>query len=91
MSCDKCDYQCKKENTLNKDRNTKHEPQACKVCESPSMVDMLKHVADKHSKKPVQIGDIKEKIFLKKLGNTKKSLKHWNMTILNVLRARNYH
>ena len=62
MSCDKCEYQCKKESTLNKHRNTKHEPQACKVCEhkSPSMVDMLKHVADKHSKKPVQIGDIKE-------------------------------
>ena len=62
LSCDKCDYQCKKENTLNKHRNTKHETHACKVCEhkSPSMVDILKHVADKHSKKPVQIGDIKE-------------------------------
>ena len=51
LSCDKCDYQCKKENTLNKHKNTKREPQACKVCEqkSPNMVDMLKHVVDRHS------------------------------------------
>ena len=67
LSCDKCEYQCQKENTLNKHRNTKHEPHECKVCgqKLPSMVVMLKHVADEHSKKMVQIRDIKEQNILK--------------------------
>ena len=66
----------KKESTLNKHRNTKHQTQVCKVCEhtSPRMVDMLKYVADKHSKKPLQIRDIKEQNILKETEEHKEVL-----------------
>ena len=77
LSCYKCDYQCIKENTLRKHRNIKHEPQASKVGEhkSPSMVHMLKYVADKHSKKSVQITDIKEQCIPKEYHEHKEVLK----------------
>ena len=67
LTCDTCDYQYKKKNTLNKHIYTKHEPQVCKVCDHKSqrMVDMLKNVADKHSKKSTQVKDIKEQHILK--------------------------
>ena len=70
LSCDKCEYQCKKENTLNKHRHNKHKPHARKVCghKPPSMVDMLKHFANEHNKKMVQIRDIKEQNSLQQTG-----------------------
>ena len=73
LSCDKCEYQCKKENTLNKHRHKKHKPHACKVCghKPPSMVDMLKHFANEHNKKMVQIRDIKEQNILNERQNHK--------------------
>ena len=50
LACNMCEYKCKRETTLNKHKNTKQEEQICKICKhiSPTVIDMLKHVADKH-------------------------------------------
>ena len=90
ISCDRCEYQCKRETTLNKRKNLKHEEQVSKVSghKSPKMLDMLKHVADIHSKENVQASVIKNKIILKNTRNTFLSLTKFTLESVNVLSAK---
>ena len=50
LKCDKCDYKCQKEGTLQKHMNTMHEEHQCKECREklPSFMDLLKHVSENH-------------------------------------------
>ena len=52
LVCTKCDYECKKESTLEKHRIAKHEDQICQECKEklPSFMELLKHVAKHHCK-----------------------------------------
>ena len=63
LACNMCEYKCKRETTLNKHKNKKHEERKCKVCKriSPTVIDMLQHVADKHNNKNMQIQGNEEK------------------------------
>ena len=47
ISCEICNYTCKKENSLKKHMLTKHESKECKE-KLPSFMKLLKHVADYH-------------------------------------------
>ena len=49
--CEVCDYTCKKFETLNKHRNTKHTGHACKVCGKNliNSMELLQHVAIEHN------------------------------------------
>ena len=51
FKCDKCDYKCKKEVTLKKHMNIKHDDQQCKVYSKTfvSTIDLLQHIAKEHS------------------------------------------
>ena len=50
--CNDCTYKTKKEITLKKHINTKHNSQKCKVCDIvlKTSMEMLKHVAKEHSR-----------------------------------------
>ena len=50
ISCEICNYTCKKENSLKKHMLTKHESHKCKECKEklPSFMKLPKHVADFH-------------------------------------------
>ena len=52
FTCTKCEYECKKESTLEKHRITEHEDHTCKECKDklPSFMDLMKHVAEHHCK-----------------------------------------
>ena len=49
--CEKCDYKCKREETLLKHMNLKHEHQECKICSKSfsSTVELLQHIAKEHN------------------------------------------
>ena len=51
LNCDQCEYKCKKDNTLKKHKQTKHEEQTCKQCNKifKTAMEMLMHVAKDHS------------------------------------------
>ena len=48
--CEKCAYKSKKEVTLNRQMNNKHQDQKCKVCDLSfnTSMELLKHVAQQH-------------------------------------------
>ena len=50
--CEKCDYVCKKQTTMNKHVNTKHTDQICKICEEEfrTSMELIQHVAKEHHK-----------------------------------------
>ena len=49
--CEKCDNKCKREDTLLKHINSKHEPEKCNICSKsfPSTVELLQHIAKEHN------------------------------------------
>ena len=51
FKCEKCDYTCQKEATLQKHTNTKHVDQQCKVCSKKfsSTTELLYHIEKEHS------------------------------------------
>ena len=70
FKCDKCDYNCKKEVTLKRHIDTKHEVQQCKVCSKKlvSTIELLQHIAQEHSinKDTTELQDPKEVMMTKK-------------------------
>ena len=52
LSCNECNYVCKKEKSLKNHMLTKHEQHQCKECEEklPNFMQLLKHVAKHHTK-----------------------------------------
>ena len=56
LSCDKCMYECKNENSLKKHKTLKHEEHKCKKCEKslPTSFDLLLHVAKHHDETSVE-------------------------------------
>jgi hypothetical protein len=52
FKCEKCDYVCKKQTTMNKHVNTKHIDQKCKICEKEfsTSLELIQHVAKEHHK-----------------------------------------
>ena len=63
FKCDECGAKFKKEVTLNKHFNTKHEMQNCKVCHVTfkNSMEVLQHVAKEHSKDIIPNISVKEK------------------------------
>ena len=51
LKCDACEYKCKKDETLRKNINTKHEDHLCSNCQLrfDNINDLQKHVAKDHS------------------------------------------
>ena len=52
FKCEKCDYVCKKQTTMNKHVNTKHTDQKCKICEKEfrTSIELIQNVAKEHQK-----------------------------------------
>ena len=61
LSCELCDYKCKKMISLQKHLNTKHEEQKCNLCDKKfeNAMDLINHKAEEHSTPDIQIRDIK--------------------------------
>ena len=62
--CKECAYQCKKEVTLKKQINSKHTKLKCKVSDPDfeTLIEMLKHVAEKHESNNDERNKQKEEI-----------------------------
>ena len=61
LSCNKCNYESKRESTLKKHIITKHEDHICKEFDKnlPTFKDLLKHIADHHCKE-IKDNDMKD-------------------------------
>ena len=63
FKCDVCGNTFKKETTLRKHVNTKHQEQNCKVCNAKfqTTMDVLQHVAEEHSNNIKEISFVQPK------------------------------
>ena len=63
LSCNECNYVCKKEKSLKNHMLTKHEQHQCKECEEklPNFMQLLKHVAKHHTKNQGENEEIQSK------------------------------
>ena len=59
---EKRDYKCKREDTLLKHMNSKHDPQKCNICSKSlsSTVKLLQHIAKEHNISEEENGKITE-------------------------------
>ena len=67
INCNKCNYQCKKQATLDKHILTKHDEHVCKECPEKlsSFMELLKHVAKHHHDNEVVVqGKVSEDSFV---------------------------
>ena len=75
LECKLGDYKCKKDTTLKKHTNTRHQEYNCKVCDKKvsNLIELLQHTAKEHSEADqIEIRDIK-------LQDHKKALKENNV------------
>ena len=77
FKCTRCNYETKKEATLNKHFITKHEDHVCKECEEklPSFMELMKHVSKHHHKEKDEIEKEIEEENVEEHGEAKKDNK----------------